>query len=594
MSFSHILSSKPSSLLALICLCIIRRVRPGWAAVTIREAAQAEGESAERVSRLATRALCLFEPLVSKLTRSGRPRKEQRKQEDELALTRSLMDVASSILEHVPLRKTAMRALIVGAYLRLRETHPTLTQKRFCAALSLPERTLRSWLKKPCMSEKRSSPLKNDTPPPPRTRPPRRGRFSFAVTLPGTQVATDTTELKAFGMSLKLVATQDIGGRDQSLLDTVIVADHESADIVVAALQEALTDRSGAQVICDQGTPYLAAKVRSALEELEVEHAIQREGDPLGKAPIERAFGTVQHIIAPLLRLTDQLVEVLPSLVQPKLAVAMVTLLVTVLLRAYQAGARASHRASVERRTNNDHLMRVAEQSRQRARAHDRSVRLSLERIHETYGFDLELSVRAFVRRFKHVPLTALEAAERAFAAQAHRSDIRNRCNYFGAIVYRARAEYSKKRARERRENELVEHTALNDRRVQAERAAWHKEPATWLHDALELLAARWTGTELLFGDRGISTWLRQARTRLTDLHGPQASDVVAGVFHSFERKYLPELGRAGVAAVGTVLHRHFASMEAPEHESSQAARLTAILLSAGSMPRPSPSLDSC
>ena len=463
MPFSHIPPSRPSSLLALICLCIIRRVRPDWAAVTIREAAQAEGENAERVSRLATRAFGLFKSLVSKLTRSGRPRKEQVEQEDELALTRSLMDVASSILEHVSLRKTATRALIVGAYLRLRETHPNLTQKRFCAALSLPERTLRSWLTKPHSSDKRSSPVEYDKPPPPRTRPLRRGRFGFAVTLPDTQLAADTTDLRAFDVSLKLIATQDIGGRDQSLLDTVIVADHESADIVVAVLKEALTNRPGAQLISDQGTPYLAAKTRSALEELEVEHAIQREGDPLGKAPIERAFGTVKRIASPLLRLTGQLAEAIPSLSRPDLATAATTLLLTALLRAYQAGARASHRASVDRCTNIDQLARAAEDSRQRARAHDRSARLSLERIHETYGFHL-VSVRAFVRRFKRVPLVVLKVAERAFARQAHRSDIRNRCNYFGAIVHRALGEYNKKRARERRENELAEHAAHHGR----------------------------------------------------------------------------------------------------------------------------------
>ena len=95
-------------------------------------------------------------------------------------------------------------------------------------------------------------------------------------------------------------------------------------------------------------------------------------------------------------------------------------------------------------------------------------------------------------------------------------------------------------------------------------------------------------------GDSGVSTWSRQALTRLTDLHGLQAPDVVAGVFHSFERKHLPELGRAGIAAVGAVLHRHLASVEEPERKCSHAARFAAILLGTGPIPRPSPSLDPC
>lgn len=592
MPFSHIRSSKPSSLLALICLCIVCRLRPDWAAVSVREAALAEGNSAERISRLATRALGLFESLVGKLTRTGRPYKKPAELDGELALTRSLLDVSTSILEHVRLRKTAMRALIVGAYLRLRETHPTITQNRFCTTLALSERTLRSWLKKSQMSDMRSHPVNHDTPPPPRSRPPRRGRFDFAVTLPDTQLAADTTDLCAFGISLKLIATQDIGGRDQSLLDTVIVDDHESADIVVAVLQKSLANRSGAQLLSDQGTPYLAAKTRSALEELEVEHAIQKEGDPLGKATIERAFGTVKRIASPLLRLTDKITKTVPGLSQHDLAIAATMLLLTALLRAYQAGARASNRASVERITDIDQLARAAEASRERARAHDRSARLSLNRIHDTYGF--KLPALAFVRRFKHLPLVVLKTVERAFATQAHRSDIRNRCNYFGAIVRRVLDEYNKKQARERREREHAERAAHHCRRVQSERIAWHQSPATWLRDVLDLLALRWTGTELLFGHRGLSTWLRQALDRLTELHGSQASDVVAGVFHSFEQKHLPELGPAGIAAVDAVLHRHLAAVEAPERTPSHAAHFAAILLATGSNPRPSPSRDPC
>ena len=51
--------------------------------------------------------------------------------------------------------------------------------------------------------------LKNNT----RDRGPRRPRFGFDVVLPQTQIGADTTDLNAFGVPLKLVAAQDIGGR---------------------------------------------------------------------------------------------------------------------------------------------------------------------------------------------------------------------------------------------------------------------------------------------------------------------------------------------------------------------------------------------
>ena len=83
------------------------------------------------------------------------------------------------------------------------------------------------------------APVSPVAPPPEKKRPkklsPRRPRFGFDVTLPDTQVATDTTDLEAFGVSLKLVAAQDVGGRDQDLFDSIIVDNRESADHVVRA-----------------------------------------------------------------------------------------------------------------------------------------------------------------------------------------------------------------------------------------------------------------------------------------------------------------------------------------------------------------------
>jgi hypothetical protein len=71
--FLHPSCPKPTALLALVALCIVKRLKPAWTVIEIQEAAAELSLSAERVSRVATRAVALFEPIVAKLTRRGRP-----------------------------------------------------------------------------------------------------------------------------------------------------------------------------------------------------------------------------------------------------------------------------------------------------------------------------------------------------------------------------------------------------------------------------------------------------------------------------------------------------------------------------------------
>ena len=306
--------------------------------ISVAAAARSHGGSPERISRLASRAIATFETLIAGWTRIGRPARAQdpaAHDAQELAVTGALLAVATAILAHVPLRAAAIRTLIVGAWLRLQREYPALTQQRFCHLLSLSPRTLRAWIARAPTRDGQRSPLP-DPPPPPRTRPPRRPRFTFALTVPATQLAADTTDLSAFGVPLKLVAAQDVGGRDQHLFDAVLVDDHESAQLVARVLTEAIKDRPGMQAITDQGTPYMAEAVRTALEHLDADHAPQREGDPRAKATIERAFLTAKSCARPLLALTDRIAECLPSLRHPDLAKALTTLVLTALLRAYQ------------------------------------------------------------------------------------------------------------------------------------------------------------------------------------------------------------------------------------------------------------------
>jgi transposase InsO family protein len=560
---SHDRQPGPTLLLAVVCLTIVHRVRPQWLAVTISEATQVEQLNAERVSRLCARVLPAFESTLGALTRIGRPPRAAappgaHDPAQELAITRSLLAVATSLLAHVSLRARTVRPLILGAWLRLSAELPALTQKQFCHTLGLSPRTLRAWL----VSPPAASPTPAAPTPPPRLpskRPPRRRRFAFDVVLPDTQLAADTTDLEALGISLKLIATQDIGGRDHDLLDSVIVDDQESAAQVIAALRAAIDDREGFQVVVDQGTPYMAEATRAALEQLGAEHAPQREGTPTDKATIERAFRSVKTYAGPLLALSTRIAALLPQLRRPELAKALTTLVLTALLRAYQGGARATERADTERAgLDRTTLAQVATQARQDARVHDQSLRQRLQWIHQAYGF--EGCATQFVRTFRRFPLPVIEQAEAAFGAHAARPDITHRTAYFAAIVrrfhdaHRARLlEQQRQHARDRQERRHIE-------RLQAERRARHANPLRGLHAALDILPAYWDAHRQTLLYDGLGPGRVGARTsiaRLTELYGAQAAiDITTGALQEFARAQTPHLDPAAIDAIDRLVRR--------------------------------------
>lgn len=597
MSSSHSSVSKPSTIVALICLAIVHRLRPAWVAVSVSEAAAAEDVNPQRISRLATRALPAFEATAATLSRRGRPPADRGAAQTErtLTATRALLGVATQILDHVSLRKPAVRALVAGAYLRLRAEHG-ITQKQFCAALALSPRTLRSWLDRAASADA-TPPAKADKTPSTakkKPRPPRRGRFGFDVTAPGTQVAADTTDLSAFGVPLKLIAAQDVGGRDAELLSSVLVDDHESAELVARVLSTALSDLPGAQAITDQGTPYLAEHTRSALDQLEAEHAVQREADPLGKATIERAFGSAKSFARPLLGITDRLASAIPEHARTALARAITIVTLTALLRAYQAGARAARRADDARGgVDADALVRAAEASRERARADNRSARLLLEHIHTAY--EIDGSPKRFVRTFRRFPLPVLRTAERTFAAQAHRDDIKKRTAYFARLVRIAHDDFRRDQDRRHREREQRDRFARQQQRFDAQHHTWRDDPAAHLADALDAVSAHWLDGQLLFDGIGPGTaWMRTSIDRLVDRHGPRSTrDLADGLFRAFARGAADRLGPDGVAAVRAVLDRHLPESTANTTPSC-ATRFAAILGLAGSKPRPPPSHRPC
>jgi hypothetical protein len=587
----------PSKILALVCLTIVRRYRPAWVAVTVADAAREVDVNHERICRLATTALASLEMVLAPLTRRGRPPKDRAVdvQAQHLALTQTLLSVASGLLAYVSWRKPAVRSLVVGAYLRLQQEQPQITQKAFCEAMSLSTRTLRHWLTHPEKEVSTPSTPIEPTPPtaPPRSRLPRRPRFGFNVVLPETQLAGDTTDLTACGCPLKLIATQDVGGRDESLLESIIVDDHESADIVVQAFTEAIDGREGFQAIVDQGTPYMAQATREALEALGVEHAPQVEGAPTEKATIERAFETVKTIAAPPLAVTNRIAEKIPALRQTRLAIALTTILLTALLKAYQAGARAQRRAAQERQgLSREDLLEAAHEHRERSRAEDRSRLLLLRFIHDAY--DINRPVTRFVRSLRRFPLVVLRRAEHAFGSQVHRDDIRDRASYFCAIVRNVHKDYRAEQARHRADQEQMERLQASETEHASRLQARHESPEPWLREALEALAGQWQPAtrQLLYGGMGLGRrWLSDALAMLIDRNGPGAArDIADGIFQDFSVASVDRLGDEGLTTIRSLLEQHLPTRPQELNQSRCTQDFAkAILARTGSTQRPAP-----
>lgn len=387
----------------------------------------------------------------------------------------------------------------------------------------------------------------------------RRGRFGFDVTIPGTQYAADTTDLEAFGVPLKLIAAQDIGGRDDALFEAVIVDERESAAHVAEVITSALSGREGAQVITDQGTPYMAEATRRVMDELDVEHAPQKEGDPIGKATVERAFGTVKSILGPLLSITNRLADFVPQIQQPELAKPFTRVCIAMILRAWQSGARAAREAIRARGDiKPEKLDELAKASRERAIARERSARLLLAHIHEIYY--LGRSADAFIRAFKGYPLVVLREAERAFRAQLHRDDLQSRSAYFAAIVRRLYEEHKRARARRRRDQADFEAQRIEMEQrlhIEAQRTG---DPGRAMREALDLMALQWRPVErvLLYGGEGLGLGrLRVALRKLFEVHPKAlAEDIANGRLHEISRLHEDTLGPVGIISLTSIARR--------------------------------------
>lgn len=530
--------------------------------MSVKDAARAVGVNPERVCRATSRVLEPFDELVGELTQRGRPARnaQQEQLQAEVDILRALLDVTTNLLKCANVQSGEFRDQVIGAWNRLRQLG-TITQERFCEAIALPTRTLRDWLGRAAKKRKVVAPL----PKPPgtkRKRKPRRRRFGFDVTLPDTQLGADTTDVMAFGVPLKLIAAQDIGGRDEALFDAIVVDDTEDANRVFDILKQSCNGLSGAQVITDQGKPYMARWLRDALAEQSMEHAPQKEGDPLGKSTVERAFLTLKSIASPILEITNSVALAMPELCNAELAKSGTRILFGAILRAYQHGARAARSAINARGSiSGKELARLAEESRERARATDRSARLFLEHVHQIYAFPG--AVQSFVDSLRRYPVEVLQTAERALRSQMHRDDIRDKRCYYAALVRRFHDEYVIERRRKEADQLAMAQDELNKQSQQAQLDALNNHPAERLRQSLDCLAMQWSPNtnSLLFDGVGLGLgWLRRALEQLSRIHGIAAIDIATGVLNEFRVNNLDRLGPSATRTIELVFQRELHS----------------------------------
>jgi hypothetical protein len=497
----------PSPLLALVAASVVHSFSPSWLARPVSSLAEELHLRADRVSRLKRMLLRLFESLLDRALERGRPRQE--KPSDESLRIRSLealLGVASDVLKSVSIRKRTLQDRLVTGCDRLEKEHD-LSRRDFARALGLKERTLRYWAKR----LKKKSPDPN-TPPSvtssipekegaSRDRVGRLGRFAFDVTLPGIQAIADTSDWELFGVGLKIVAQQDPGARHERLWEGFEVDDHEDHEVILKVVRRATEDKPGLQLLTDQGTPYLCDAVKKACEEMELEHAPQKEATPTEKATLERSFRTVKEALAPIARLTERLSEVLPHLRNADLAKAAGKLLLATFLRVYTLGRRESVTGHLT--ADPVVLEAVAEAQRERARAENRSVKLKLEEIHAAYHFPG--SVQRFVRSHRRHRLEDIEEAVHAMGVRACRCHAKCCDRYFAAILRNVAEKNAQWRLKLRRQR-LTEHQSQLDRgRAEIERRRREAAPENAIADALDLVARQYRADrgDLLFGGMG-------------------------------------------------------------------------------------------
>jgi hypothetical protein len=260
--------------------------------------------------------------------------------------------------------------------------------------------------------------------------------------------------------------------------------------------------------------------------------------------------------------------------------------LVAVQLRSYQAGARAT-RAALAQRGNIDpaELARLAEESRDRAIATEKSARLYLEHVHTIYV--LPGSMQRFVRSFKGYPLEVLKEAEavlRESVANLRRNPLHSPERFFASrvratyISFRARqAEAERRRRREEADREAIRAREARVAEIQA-------DPVSGLRKAFELLASCWSSSfgAILCPDLFLHDPLARLRELYPDL---TAIDIARAVLRDFRVAQLDGIGPRAMGEVEATFERVLSAVVS----SSNNPRNPPIRLHTAQQQRPSP-----
>lgn len=485
-------------MLALIAALIVSAHDRTWLSAPVERLAGSEGPSVQRLSRLKRRVLGAMEALVAQATRRGRPPASPTEGE-RFEVLHALLPIAASLIQEVPLHRRDLQDRLVQAFERLKESH-AIKISTFCQFLGLKERTFRSWRSRP------PAPPKDEASPSPPAKKKKRkgwptGLFDLVRRIPGIQVVGDTTDIKVLGVPLKFIGLQDPGRRKSRLFEGFGIYARERAREVADLVSQVLADQPGTQFLTDLGTPFLADLARETYENLEIEHAPQKEGTPTAKATLERAFGVLKEALRPLTDLTNHLALHLPALNDVDLARSLGQLLVAVYLRVYMAASKDATHPLEEAPAREIEI--VAQQQREAARQENDSKRLLLELIHDAYA--MEGSRQRFVRTHRKHALEDILESERIIRTKACRCQTHVCDRYFAGILQNVSERGRARRARLRKEElkRIQENKEEKQRREQ--RRYLYQHPNLLFNQGLDLLSHQWIPklNELIAGGAG-------------------------------------------------------------------------------------------
>lgn len=473
---------KPSLLLALVGATLAGAFDRRWLAQPVVTLADEHGVSAERLSRLRPRLQPGFEEAVVDATRRGRPPMVAPQVVPD-RVSEELLAIAASVISQIRIPRRAAERLVAGAQ-RLHEQHG-LTQQDFCARLGLPDRTFRFWKRRPP-----APPTPAPSPPPlPEPKPDRHeGRFDLDVTLPGIQTMSDTTDWNLFGIDLKVTAAMDPGNRHRQPWQAFAVEAAETAEVVSDTIGRAVAECPGTQVITDQGKPFLADLSRVAYDAMHADHAPCAEGAPTQKAPIERSFGVVKHLLEPLAELTRKLAELIPALRRDDIARPVAALLLATYLRVFELGHR--DRTHPLEGADPQLLHDIADEQREKARHEMDSKRLLLGHIFDALG--CTGSRERFIRNLRDHHLEDIQAAQRDLAQNwwcCCRVNAPDR--YFAKVLWNAAIAGRERRERDRRRRTADAELLRSQRTAVAGEAFLAEHPDELLRRGLDLVTTQ-------------------------------------------------------------------------------------------------------